>query len=252
MNSTKSNLANKNKNKRSIFKNDLSQLFKLISEKRGFFALILATLVTQLSITYYVSENVKIEDEKTKTKNKDKDTNKFNPKLIGAYIAVFVLVLILAFITMPSWLKFVLFSLFSCAFGIILGYRESGLDPNIVKSALVGTGSIFVAMFAFGVALIASGIKLGLTFGLGLLFALLFLTILSIVQFFISESSLLKKILVIGSLMLFSLYIMFDTNSILQRNYNGDFITASLDYYLDIINIFISLLNVNELGDLGD
>lgn len=245
MNSTKSNLANKNKNKRSIFKNDLSQLFKLISEKRGFFALILATLVAQLSITYYVSENVKIEDEKNETK----DANKFDPKLIGAYIGAFVLILILAFITMPPWLKFILFSLFSGAFGIILGYRKSGLDPNIIKSALLGTASIFVLMFTFGVALIASGIKLGLTFGLGLLFALLFLTILSIVQFFIAESSFLKKILVIGSLMLFSLYIMFDTNSILQRNYNGDFITASLDYYLDIINIFSGLLSGFELNE---
>ena len=246
MNSSKSNLANKNK-KPILKNNNLSQLFKLISEKRGFFALILATLVIQLSITYYVSENVKIEDENTKAK--DKDTKKFNPKLIGAYIAGFVLILILAFITMPPWLKFVLFSLFSCAFGVILGYRESGLDPNIVKSALVGTGSIFVLMFAFGVALIASGIKLGLTFGLGLLFALLFLIIVSIVQYFIVESSFLKKIIVIGSLMLFSLYIMFDTNSILQRNYNGDFITASLDYYLDIINIFSGLLSGLELND---
>lgn len=245
MNSTKSNLANKNKKKRSIFKNDLSQLFKLISEKRGFFALILATLVAQLSITYYVSENVKLEDEKNETK----DANKFNPKLIGAYIGAFVLILILAFITMPPWLKFILFSLFSGAFGIILGYRKSGLDPNIIKSALLGTASIFVLMFTFGLALIASGIKLGLTFGLGLLFALLFLTILSIVQFFIAESSFLKKILVIGSLMLFSLYIMFDTNSILQRNYNGDFITASLDYYLDIINIFSGLLSGFELNE---
>ena len=247
MNSTKSNLASKNKNKRSIFKNDLSQLFKLISEKRGFFALILATLVSQLSITYYVSENVKIEDEEEK--NETKDVNKFNPKLIGAYIGAFVLILILAFITMPPWLKFILFSLFSGAFGIILGYRKSGLDPNIIKSALLGTASIFVLMFTFGLALIASGIKLGLTFGLGLLFALLFLTILSIVQFFIDESSFLKKILVIGSLMLFSLYIMFDTNSILQRNYNGDFITASLDYYLDIINIFSGLLSGFELNE---
>ena len=245
MNSTKSNLANKNKNKRSIFKNDLSQLFKLISEKRGFFALILATLVSQLSITYYVSENVKIEDEKNETK----DANKFDTKLIGAYIGAFVLILILAFITMPTWLKFILFSLFSGAFGVILGYRKSGLDPNIIKSALVGTASIFVAMFTFGLALIASGIKLGLTFGLGLLFALLFLVLLSIVQFFIAESSFLKKILVIGSLMLFSLYIMFDTNSILQRNYNGDFITASLDYYLDIINIFSGLLSGFELNE---
>jgi len=244
MNSTKSNLAAKNK--KPIFKNNnLTQLFKLISEKRVFFALILATLVSQLSITYYVSENVKIEDEQ----DKNKETNKFNSKLIGAYVAAFVIILILAFITMPPWLKFILFSLFSTAFGVILGYKKSGIDPGIIKSALVGTASIFVAMFAFGLALIASGIKLGFKFGLGLLIALFFLVIISIVQIFIAESSLLKKILVIGSLMVFSLYIMYDTNNILQRNYNGDFITASLDYYLDIINIFSGLLSGLEFDD---
>jgi modulator of FtsH protease len=244
MNSSKSNLATKNK--KPIFKNNnLSQLFKLISEKRVFFALILATLVSQLSITYYVSENVKIEDEDEGTK----ETKKFNSKLIGAYVAIFVIILILAFITMPPWLKFILFSLFSTAFGVILGYRKSGIDPGIVKTALVGTASIFVAMFAFGVALIASGIKLGFKFGLGLLIALFFLVIVSIVQIFIAQSSLLKKILVIGSLMVFSLYIMYDTNNILQRNYSGDFITASLDYYLDIINIFSGLLSGLEFDD---
>jgi len=244
MNSSKSNLLAKNK--KSIFKNNnLTQLFKLISEKRVFFALILATLVSQLSITYYVSENVKIEDEDEGTK----ETKKFNSKLIGAYVAIFVIILILAFITMPPWLKFILFSLFSTAFGVILGYRKSGIDPGIVKTALVGTASIFVAMFAFGVALIASGIKLGFKFGLGLLIALFFLIIITIVQFFIPESSLLKKILVIGSLMVFSLYIMYDTNNILQRNYYGDFITASLDYYLDIINIFSGLLSGLEFDD---
>ena len=244
MNSSKSNLLAKNK--KSIFKNNnLTQLFKLISEKRVFFALILATLVSQLSITYYVSENVKIEDEDEGTK----ETKKFNSKLIGAYVAIFVIILILAFITMPPWLKFILFSLFSTAFGVILGYRKSGIDPGIVKTALVGTASIFVAMFAFGVALIASGIKLGFKFGLGLLIALFFLVIVSIVQIFIAQSSLLKKILVIGSLMVFSLYIMYDTNNILQRNYSGDFITASLDYYLDIINIFSDLLSGLEFDD---
>ena len=40
-----------------------------------------------------------------------------------------------------------------------------------------------------------------------------------------------------------SLFIIYDTNIILQRNYEGDFITASIDYYLDILNIFISLIN---------
>jgi len=244
MNSSKSNLAAKNK--KPIFKNNnLTQLFKLISEKKGFFALILATLIFQLSITYYVSENVKIEEEE----DKNKDSIKFDIKLIGAYIAAFIIILILGFITMPSWLKFILFSLFSMAFGVILGYNKSGVDPGIVKSALVGTASIFVTMFAFGLALIASGIKLGFKFGAGLLFALLLLVIVMIVNIFIAESSLLKKILVIGSLMVFSLYIMYDTNNILQRNYYGDFITASLDYYLDIINIFSGLVTGLEFDD---
>jgi FtsH-binding integral membrane protein len=62
-------------------------------------------------------------------------------------------------------------------------------------------------------------------------------------QIFIPTSSLTKKILVIFSLLLFSVYVVYDTNSILQRNYNGDFITASLDYYLDILNIFSNLLS---------
>jgi FtsH-binding integral membrane protein len=240
MNSSKSNLTTKNR--KPIFKNNnLTQLFKLINEKRGFFALILATLISQLSITYYVSENVKIEEEDGK--------KKFDMKIIGAYIAAVIIILILGFITMPSWLKFILFSLFSMAFGVILGYNKSGIDPGIVKSALVGTASIFVTMFAFGLALIASGIKLGFKFGLGLLIALFFLIIITIVQFFIPESSFLKKILVIGSLMVFSLYIMYDTNNILQRNYSGDFITASLDYYLDIINIFSGLLSGLEFDD---
>ena len=248
MNSTKSNLANKSKNKKSIFKNNnLSQLFKLISEKRGYFFLIIMTIVFQLSITYFVSENFNIKEEEDKDGKKTGDTYFWL-----AFIAVIVMTLILAFINMPSWLKFILFSLISTGYGVLVSYRKFGIDPNIVKSALVGTGSIFVAMFVFGVALIASGIKLGLTFGLSLLFALLFIVFLMIVQFFIFNSPLLTKIIVIGLLMLFSIGIMFNTNLILQRDYNIDFVSASLSYYLDIIGVFSSLLNVSELGDLGD
>ena len=248
MNSTKSNLANKSKNKKSIFKNNnLSQLFKLISEKRGYFFLIIMTILFQLSITYFVSENFNIKEEEDKDGKKTGDTYFWL-----AFIAVIVMTLILAFINMPSWLKFILFSLISTAYGVLVSYRKFGIDPNIVKSALVGTGSIFVAMFVFGVALIASGIKLGLTFGLSLLFALLFIVFLMIVEFFIFNSPLLTKIIVIGLLMLFSIGIMFNTNLILQRDYNIDFISASLSYYLDIIGVFSSLLNVSELGDLGD
>ena len=245
MNSTKSNLANKSKNKKSIFKNNnLSQLFKLISEKRGYFFLIIMTIVFQLSITYFVSENFNIKEEEDKDGKKTGDTYFWL-----AFIAVIVMTVILAFINMPTWLKFILFSLISTAYGVLVSYRKFGIDPNIVKSALVGTGSIFVAMFVFGVALIASGIKLGLIFVLGLFFASLFILFLFIVEFFIFNSPLLWKIIVIGSLMLCSIGIMFNTNLILQRDHHRDFISASLSYYLDIMGVFGSLLNVSEFDD---
>jgi FtsH-binding integral membrane protein len=239
--SKKSNVANKSK--KSFFKNDIAQVFRLINEKRGFFVLILANLLFQLYITYYVSENVKVEEEQ----EGEKGAKNYDMKYIGALVATIVIILILALVTMPSWMKFILFSLFSAAFGILLAYRKYGLDSGVIRSALVGTASIFVTMFVFGVALIMSGIKLGFMTALILFFALLALIIISIVQYFIVQSSLLKKLLVIGSLIIFSIYIVYDTNTILQRDYSGDFISASLNYYLDLINIFTALL-----GEGGD
>jgi FtsH-binding integral membrane protein len=47
-----------------------------------------------------------------------------------------------------------------------------------------------------------------------------------------------NSILTTIGIVLFSIYIIYDTNNILQKNYYGDFITASLDYYLDILNLF--------------
>jgi len=239
----KSNVANKSK--KSFFKNDIAQVFRLINEKKGFFALILANLLFQLYITYYVSENVSVQEEQEK--EGEKGAKNYDMKYIGALVATIVIILILALVTMPSWMKFILFSLFSAAFGILLAYRKYGLDSGVIRSALVGTASIFVTMFVFGVALIMSGIKLGFMTALILFFALLALIIISIVQYFIVQSSLLKKLLVIGSLIIFSIYIVYDTNTILQRDYSGDFISASLNYYLDLINIFSALL-----GDGGD
>ena len=240
MNYNKSNLANKRK--KSIFRNDIAQVFKLIYEKKGFFTLILANLLFQLYITYYVSENVKVNVEG----EGEKDAKSYDMKYIGALVAIIVIILILALITMPSWLKFILFSLFSAAFGILLAYRKYGLDAGVIRSALVGTASIFVTMFVFGLVLIMSGIQLGFMTSIVLLFALLALIIISIVQYFIAQSSLLKKLIVIATLLIFSLYIVYDTNTILQRNYDGDFITASLNYYLDLINIFSAFLSEGE------
>lgn len=221
------------RNKKSIFKNDLSNLFKLISNKKEFFLLIFINLIIQIYITYYVIDNVDASKQTQRNRN-------------IAYLFTFALILILAFIPMPAWLKFFIFSLFSALLGFILSSIKTTVGEEVIKSAVLGTFSIFVSMFAFGIALIANGVKLSYQFGLGLFFALLLLIFISIVQYFILPSSFLKKSIIVCTLLLFSVFIVYDTNNILQRDYGGDFITASLDYYLDIVNIFTALLGDNS------
>ena len=220
----------------SIFKTNLSDLFNLITSKKEFFIMIFANLIVQIGITYYVMEKTNIGPDNKDTKNK---IHMLGFLQIG-------LVLVLGFFPMPMWLKFILF----CVFSAIWGYIFSSVRPIVgeenVKMAMMGTISIFALMFTFGVGLIASGIKLGYKFGLMLFYALLILILFKIMQMFIPTSSLTKKIAIIFSLLLFSVYVVYDTNSILQRNYYGDFITASLDYYLDILNIFANLLSFGK------
>ena len=55
-----------------------------------------------------------------------------------------------------------------------------------------------------------------------------------------------RKTLSYIGLGLFSLFVVYDTSQILSRDYYGDFITASLDYYLDIFNLFSNFLNTNN------
>ena len=219
--------------KPSIFKTNISNLFNLITSKKELFIMIFANLIVQIGITYYVMEKTNIGPNNKDTKN----------KITFLSFVQIGLILVLGLVPMPSWLKFIIFCVFSAIWGYMFSSVRSIVGEENVKMAMMGTISIFALMFAFGVGLILSGIRLGYKFGLMLFYSLLTLIIFKIMQIFIPTSSLTKKILVIISLLLFSVYIVYDTNSILQRNYNGDFITASMDYYLDILNIFSSLLS---------
>ena len=53
--------------KPSIFKANLSGLFKLITDKKEFFIMVFANLIAQLGITYYVMEKVNLDVNDTET-----------------------------------------------------------------------------------------------------------------------------------------------------------------------------------------
>lgn len=198
--------------------------FQLVQKKKMFLLTVFANLIAQLGITYWTMMNYPV--------------GKKNNGLLWFYIIVqFIIIFVLVSVSMPSFIKFILFSLFSFIWGILFStYREN----KFLHFAIMGTAGIFTAMFLIGVLLILFGIQLGMSFGMGLFFGLLFLIVSQLMTIVGGGYS---KWLSGFGLILFSLYIVYDTNSILQRDYRGDFIQASLDYYLDIINIFLNLFN---------
>lgn len=207
---------------------------KLLHDKQGFLLLVFLNLMIQLYITYYFMMN----------SNKKKEQTLFIHLL--TFIILLILTVILSVVQFPSWIKFIIFSIYSGIFGYYLSYLKYIVDPAIIQAAIVGSGSIFATMLLFGFMLVMMGVTLGVQFGGWLLFALLLLIISRIVVLFLGNYSTVRKIFAIVSLFLFSLYIIYDTNVILQRNYQGDFITASLDYYLDINNIFINIVDLSQ------
>ena len=211
-----------------------SSFLILLNEKKEFLIAVFSNLIAQIGITYYVMINY------------SKTAGEKSIVFWGLFLFQLLCIFVLAIVPMPSWLKFIVFSLFSASFGMMLSSLKNTMDPNIIKMALVGTIGIFVTMVFIGVLLILFGIQLGFNFAGGLLMALLLLIISQIVMLFTGTYATYVKIISVLGLFLFSLLIIYDTNHILQREYYGDFVTASLDYYLDIINVFVDLVAFNN------
>jgi FtsH-binding integral membrane protein len=231
-NSSLYNLLYKGQSGGSKIKSKFSNFSTLLNGKKEFLIMIFANLITQLGITYYVMNN---------TENVTKGI-----KYWILVITTFVIIYFLALVPMPSWLKFILFSVFSYIWGILLAsFKLKINDDGLINMAMLGSIGIFAIMFLIGGVLLATGIQLGLKTGFFLFISLLLLIIAQIFSLFHRSTILVKTLAAIG-IVIFSGYIIYDTNTILQRNYYGDFITASLDYYLDILNIFTKLVLLND------
>ena len=224
--------SNKSQTGGSKIKKTFSNFISLLNGKKELMIMVFANLITQLGITYYVMTNTK------------EDTKGIKYWLL--IISTFVIIYFLALVPMPSWLKFILFSVFSYIWGILLAsFKLKINDNNLINMTMLGSIGIFAVMFLIGCFLLATGIQLGLKTGGFLFFSLSILIIFQIFNLFYRSTMLVKLLAAIG-IIIFSGYIIYDTNVILQRDYYGDFITASLDYYLDILNIFLKLTVLND------
>lgn len=207
-----------------------SNVMQLMYEKKEFLILVFANLIAQLGITYYVMErttNIKVSSM---------------PLFIAQLIILFVMILV----PMPEFIKFLLFCLFSYTWGLALSKLKKEYNSNMINVAIQGALTVFAVFVVAGITLIAGGINLGYKFGAILFWSLLALIVANLIFILGASMNQAHKILSFIGIILFAMYVMYDTNIILQRNYYGDFVTASMDYYLDILNLFTSFLGFNN------
>ncbi|KAL4980094.1 inhibitor of apoptosis-promoting Bax1-domain-containing protein [Aspergillus desertorum] len=134
--------------------------------------------------------------------------------------------------------------LFLSAFTILEAYSISVVtsyyQPRIVVQALILTLGLFV-----GLTLFACQVKYDFTNWMPYLFgALWFLILLGFVSFFVPHSSTME--LIYGSLaaLIFSGYILVDTQLIMRHYHVEEEIAASISLYLDILNLFLAVLRI--------
>jgi modulator of FtsH protease len=210
---------------------DLKKLFDIMNKKKTFLLQIFTNLIFQILVTFVIFYNVKIDI-----------INNNNIFLILLILLQFGIIFIFSFIELPIFVKFLLMTLFSAIWGLIFIGLKNHVSPEVIKTAIFGALGIFIGIFLFGLLLVAFGIYLDYRFGFVLLGLLLLLIITTIVLRLMNKYHGVHKSIAVISIILFSFFIIYDTNNILYND-TKDVIGASMDYYLDIINIFINIVN---------
>tara|TARA_Y100000992_G_scaffold271160_1_gene211923 strand:- start:239 stop:898 length:660 start_codon:yes stop_codon:yes gene_type:complete len=209
---------------------------KLLKKKQQLLKCVFSSLIFQLFITafivFYLQENSTI-------------LNILKSNYLYS-IALFLIGLFIIFILSSDKLsfntKFMFFMFFGIIQGILLGSFKQYFPEDVVKSALISTITIFVTFLCVGFSVVYFNYDLT-WMGIYLLMALLALLGYRISLIFIPLEYNFKKIMFVISILLFSIFIIYDTNVLLLKGKNKDCISFAMDYYLDILNIFSSFLN---------
>lgn len=209
-----------------------------IAERAGFMGSTIGVMLFQLCLTFAVFLYIR--------QNHPEVAKTVGATFYAALIMGFVLVLCMSFVPMPPWLKFVLFMMFAACQGVTLG-ALGAVPTEILKAALLSTIGVFVAMFVAGVALTAAGADLGFM-GIILAGLLIGIIVTRIVMIFVSISNAAHKTLLYVTLAVFSAYVAFETNQLLLSD-TDDVVDAALGYYLDILNLFTSFVDLAALQE---
>lgn len=217
--------------------------------KQGFLLSVYGILIVELLVTFFVVYYFRNHPTLSKATKQS---------FITYLLVSLTLIFILTLAPLPMWIKFIVFTLFSIVQGGLLHQTSVMIPKEVVTRGLLGTISVFLAMSVFAIVMAASGIDLS-WMGMMLFAGLIGLIIATLVIYIVAQVNInqgdkegiektknVHKVLLVVGLILFSMYVMYETNIILQKDYDIDALSSALNFYLDFVNIFTRILGLQS------
>lgn len=221
-----------------------SNFIKLLQEKKWFLISVYLLLLFQLLITYYTVYFFRNNEKFAKYTD------------VSGWIYLIILIILLVIISLfklPNWIRLIIFMLIAIVLGGSLHKLSKTSSEDFINQILIATISIFVSLSIVAFILSFLGYDLG-WMNLYILYGLIALIIGYIILFLFYKdtkySKTIYKYLMLFALVLFSFDILYSTNLMLNKDYDLDYISATIDLYLDIINIFTNLFGLESLEEL--
>lgn len=133
-----------------------------------------------------------------------------------------------------------IFEAFALIMGYFIGLACARVPKAVVAHAVGLTFLVFAVLTLFAFHLTQAGADLGFLEPF-LAEALAMLVWSSISSLFFGYD--LRQVVAVGAgALLFSLYIVFDTNQIIKKYADDEYVAAAANLYLDVVNLFLELL----------
>lgn len=179
-----------------------------MNPKLPFIGQVFLNLIFQCAIALSVAKNPTVEESVRRN-------------MLLYFVASIGVILTLAFAKAPLPVRFFLLTLFSGISGALMSQNKP--TAELIQEVM----NIFIAMVVVGAISAALGLDLRS------MYLFLFVALIALVIFRAFSG---LKMSQVGAF-IFGLFIIADTNAIMQKNYSGDVVQATLDYFLDFINL---------------
>ncbi|KAF3434982.1 hypothetical protein FNV43_RR22069 [Rhamnella rubrinervis] len=145
-------------------------------------------------------------------------------------------------------LNFVFLGLFTMSLSLTVGVSCANTDGRIVLEALILTSAVVSSLTAYTFWASKKGKDFSFL-GPILFTSLIILLLSSFIQMFFPLGS--TSVAVFGAIgaIIFSGYIVYDTQNLIKRFSYDEYIWAAITLYLDILNLFLTILRMLRSGD---